>query len=137
MLLFLSDEWLAAVDEALRADPTVAAAAPATPLVVQHTVLADRAGPHAGVSRAYHLVLGATERAAVAGPASRPDVTFTLDRTTALDVARGHRNAAQSVLTGCLRTGGDLRLVLAHRELFAAVDAALAPVRGRTTYRPA
>lgn len=128
MVAHLSDEWIRAVSDALERSDAVAASAPLTPLVVQHTVVDDDG------ERSYHLVLGAHERRAVAGHAAAPDIRFTLTRDTATAIAGGRRNAALAVLTGCLRTGGDLRALLAHRGLFAAVDDALESVRARTEH---
>ena len=62
------------------------------------------------------------------------DVTLTTDRTTAAALARGQLAVTDAFMAGRLRVAGDLRALLRAGGVLAALDAAFASVRERTTW---
>lgn len=57
------------------------------------------------------------------------DVSFSLDRTLADQIARGERSASSAFLDGELRLGGDINVLLAEGARLAKVDDLLADIR--------
>jgi putative sterol carrier protein len=127
VLAFLSDEWLAAMDEALAAH---ASTRPPTsgPLVVRQQVIGERPyvmwfdGARAGV------------RADPPPPSTPADVTFTCDRDTAVAIATGKERAQAAFLAGRLRLGGDSRALMTNAAVLSDLDDAFAAVRARTDF---
>ncbi|MBK9181384.1 MAG: SCP2 sterol-binding domain-containing protein [Acidimicrobiales bacterium] len=129
MAPFLTDAWLADVDEALAAAPRPRGLGPGDRLVIQHTVTGGPDG-----DRVWHLEIGDLGARLHAGPAPSADVWFSEDHDTAVGVASGRLGATMAVLSGRLRVGGDLKRILAAPEILADIDEALAGVRARTTF---
>lgn len=127
MVRFLSAEWVAALDEAARRDERLAALPPDVDLVVEQVVTGT---PDGDVT--YHVTLGSGTATVQAGPAPSPTVRFTQDLATALDIASGRGSAQRAFMTGKLRVGGDLRVLLDHGEALAQLDDAFAAVRAQT-----
>jgi putative sterol carrier protein len=125
VLAFLSDEWVAAMDEALAAQATTRPPT-AGPLVVRQEVIGERPyvlwfdGARAGVRHD--------------PPAAPADVTFTCDRDTAVAIATGKERAQAAFLAGRLRLGGDSRALMANAAVLSGVDDAFAAVRARTDF---
>jgi putative sterol carrier protein len=135
VLEYLSDEWVAALDEALAAIPSRrgpnAETGPAGRLVIRQTVTGGRNG-----DRSY-TVWFEGGRAGAGGQApdgGDPDVTFTCDWDTAVAIATGKERAQTAFLGGRLRLGGDSRALLAHAGALAALDDVSAGVRARTDH---
>jgi putative sterol carrier protein len=63
-----------------------------------------------------------------------PDVTITLDRQTAADLATGKLNAHEAFLAGRVRFGGDVTKLGSLPAAVAAVSSALAAQRDATSY---
>lgn len=127
---FLSDEWLAALDDAARsrtppaddplADVTmtvqqVVVDGPSWRLVIDHGSLSVEPG---------ESVDGAVE----------PTVRLTSDRTTATDIAAGRRAALDAFITGDLVIGGDVRPMLDHRAALETLGDLFAGLRSATTF---
>lgn len=127
---FLSDEWLAALDDAARSrtapvdDPLaevtltvhqVVVGGPSWRLVIDHGSLSVEPGEPAGGSTA-------------------PTVRLTSDRTTATDIAAGRRAALDAFITGDLVIGGDVRSVLEHRAALETLGDLFAGLRAATTF---
>jgi len=127
---FLSDEWLAALDAA-----AVAAGPGATPLdarlVVEQVVQGGRDPVR------YHLVLDPSGGRVHRGPADRPDLVVTVDRVTAVALARGEENAQHALAAGRCKLRGRLDLLATHVEALQALDDVFAAVRAATDYDPA
>lgn len=128
MLEFLSDEWLTALDEAVR-DADLSRDA-ASPLVIQQVVI-DGDEPDA---RAYHIDLLAGHVRVRAGRANDPTISFTTDRRTAAAIASGSESAQTAFIQGRLRVGGDTRALLDHADELERLDGLFAPVRSATVY---
>ncbi|MEK0444099.1 MAG: SCP2 sterol-binding domain-containing protein [Ilumatobacteraceae bacterium] len=125
---YLSDEWISAVAHEVGADPAVAAAA------VGHTVAITQVvtdSPFGEVT--YHLVCADGRVHFGAGPAPS-DVTFRQSYDTAVAIARGELNAAESFITGKVRFSGNHETVIAAQPFFAALDSVFTRVRARTTF---
>ncbi|MFZ9705557.1 MAG: SCP2 sterol-binding domain-containing protein [Ilumatobacteraceae bacterium] len=125
---YLSDEWISAVAHEVGADPAVAAAA------VGHTVAITQVvtdSPFGEVT--YHLVCADGRVHFGAGPAPS-DVTFRQSYDTAVAIARGELNAAESFITGKVRFSGNHETVIAAQSFFAALDSVFTRVRARTTF---
>jgi predicted lipid carrier protein YhbT len=124
---FLSDEWLAALDQAARDRPS-----------------ADH-DPVAGIDLRIEQVVrdGPRWRLVIEGGAMRvdrepddtePDIRLTSDRATAAAIAAGTRAALDAFITGDLVIGGDVRAMLDHREALEALGDLFADLRTRTTF---
>ena len=124
---FLSDEWLVALDAAARAreippdDPLadvrvtveqIVSGGPRWRLVIDHGTLSVT--PATGDGDA--------------------DIRLTSDRTTAVDIAAGRRAALDAFITGDLVIGGDIGVVLEHREALEALGDLFADLRAATTF---
>jgi len=124
VLSHLSDEWVAALDEALR-QFSAPSEAP-SPLTVQYDF--DE-GP------AYHLVLDALGARARPGRApAGADVGFTMSAEVAAALAAGRLATRAALLAGQVRVSGDASALLRWAEAFGEVEAAVATLHGRTTY---
>ncbi|CAN5762181.1 hypothetical protein BH10ACT1_BH10ACT1_08380 [soil metagenome] len=126
MLTFLSSAWIAALDEAARQDPTLAAATAEVDLVVQQHVT-DADG-----DVTFHVSFDHGRVSVREGAAPHPTVRFRQDRATALAIAAGADSAQRAFMTGRLQVGGDLRVLLDHQDALSALDDVFAGVRART-----
>lgn len=127
MLAFLTPPWLAALDDAARADQALAAATSGLRLVIEQRVHGTPAG-----DVTYHVVLDHGEVAVAGGPADSPTVTFDQDHATARGIAAGTESAQRAFMSGRLRVGGDLRVLLEHQASLLALGDVFAAVRERT-----
>ena len=123
---FLSDEWLAAMDDAARnrvaPEPDPLAAVTVT---IEQVV---RDGPR------WRLVVDHGSCSVVAGGDSEPDVRLTSDRETAEAVATGRRPALEAFIAGDLVLGGDVRALLEHRAALEVVGDLFAQVKADTVF---
>jgi hypothetical protein len=134
VLAYLSDEWISAMDEALRAHPGVRAGTADVALVIEQAVTGGPAGDRAYRLRFDHGTAGVTPAPQPGG--AEPDVRFTCDWDTAVAVATGKESAQAAFLAGRLRLGGDSRRLTAHAGLLAPLDDVFAAVRARTDFAP-
>lgn len=124
---FLSDEWLAALDQAARGrtigdDDPVAG----IDLRIEQVV---RGGPR------WRLVIAdGAMRIDGAPDESEPDIRLTSDRATAAAIASGTRAALDAFITGDLVIGGDIGAMLDHREALEALGDLFADLRARTVF---
>jgi putative sterol carrier protein len=81
----------------------------------------------------YHLVC-ADGRVQFGAGATPSDVTFRQSYDTAVAIARGELNAAESFITGKVRFNGDHEKVISAQPFFAALDSVFTRVRARTTF---
>ena len=125
---YLSDEWISEVARDIASDVVVAAAATTHSLSVTQVVTDT---PFGDVS--YHLVC-ADSKPRFAKGAVPSDVTFSQSYETAVAIACGRLNAAESFITGKVRFSGNHEKVIAAQDFFAALDAVFTRVRARTTF---
>jgi putative sterol carrier protein len=125
MARFLSPEWVAD----LAATAGEVEVPDGEPFTVQQVVVAGEEG-----DVRWALRVRGGRVAVESGAVADPDVTLTTDRSTAVDVARGQLAVTDAFMAGRLRLAGDLRALLRAGGVLAALDAALASVRERTTW---
>jgi putative sterol carrier protein len=128
MVAFLSEEWVAALHDAAADDDALRALTASLSLTVEQEVTG---GPSGDVR--YHVVIDHGRVAVIPGPADEPTVRFSQDHETASSIALGHGSAQRAFMTGRLRVGGDLRMLLAHREVLAQLHDVFATVRASAT----
>lgn len=128
---FLSDEWLAALDDAARRRvPTDDDDLTAVTMTVEQ-VVTD------GPSWRLRIDQGSLSIDAVgAGQPSADDETVRLisDRATAADIAAGRRAALDAFITGDLVIGGDVRPLIEHGTALEAVGDLFAELRDQTDF---
>ena len=128
---FLSDDWLAAMDDAARNrvvpddDPLadvslvieqVVHDGPGWQLVIDHGRCSVRTLPVDGE------------------PGTEPDVRLTSARSTAEAIASGQRAALDAFIAGDLVLGGDVRTLLDHRAALEVLGDLFATVKDRTVF---
>jgi putative sterol carrier protein len=128
MARFLSEEWIEALDAALRDDREALRATAGARIAVAQ-VVTD--GPGGRVAYTVQVDDGS---ARVRGGDAGADVTFTQDHATATAIARGELAAQAAFIEGRLRVGGDLALLMEHTQVLAGLDTALARARAVTTF---
>jgi putative sterol carrier protein len=126
---FLSDEWLAALNEGVACNEDVSSAASGVHLTIQQVVV-DNTG---------HEVCYATrvEDGRVRfepGPADDAQVTITEDYDTAAALAQGATTPQDAILAGKVRMSGDVGALLKGQEVLERVRACFDGVRARTEY---
>jgi hypothetical protein len=126
--MFLSDDWVLAIDEALDA---VTAAGFEPPITIEYHV---GGGPEG--DRTHQITLGPTgvgARRPSGSGGQAPTVTLSLDWELALAINQGEVSAQEAFLDGRIRLGGDPSSLLIHQEQLTAIDDVVASVRVRTT----
>ncbi len=128
MPVFLSDEWIAALDEVATAAAPVEALAGLSLTVLQ--VVEE--SPDRQVryqlrieDRSVHVVPGSTDDA---------DLTLFVDGATARALHTGELNAQRALASGHLRVRGDLNRMLGSGDVLAVLGDLFAGVRAETTY---
>jgi len=126
---YLSDEWMQAADEALRADAELSEAARGAEVTVQYDVSGAPGG-----ARKYALTVA--DGAVGIDPGPHPDapVSFSLDYDTAAEIARGELAAQVAFMQGRLKLGGDVTVLVRQHALFDRMVDALGDLRGSTEF---
>lgn len=109
-LVFLSDEWIAALDAAVR---TISMTGPPSAPVAVSYCIGDCA---------YHLVLDAAGCSARAGMATASTVTFTMSAPVASAVALGRRPSSVAILAGEIAIGGDATQLVPWRPALDQIE---------------
>ena len=130
-MVFLSHDWVNALDEAMRAAAPArtahAAPDPVVPeLVIEYHVEQD-SGPFV-----YHARFGATPGFAV-GAAPSSTLVILTDRATAWAIAKGTQSAQAAFMAGQLRVEGDSMALLQNLQHLSALDDVFAGVTATTT----
>lgn len=139
MLRFLSDEWIAALDDAARSSAALTGVLLSdeeggASVVVQHVVTGVPTTTDPAGEVAYHVVLDDGPTRVSRGRADDPTVTFTQTYDTARAVASGATSAQAAFMAGELRLGGRVDLLLAHHGALTGIDDVFADVRARTEW---
>ena len=103
---FLSDEWIALVQEHLNGSDAFRAAASSVSATVQQVV------PAPDGERRYWIRLDGGSVTVGPGDASEPDVTITQDLATATAMAKRELNPVTAFMTGRLRVAGNSGLLM-------------------------
>lgn len=126
MVVFLGEGWIEALDEAARADEDLARLTAGLELVVEQTI---EGGPDGDVR--YHVAIDHGTVRVHSGPAPAATIRFHQDQETAAAIAAGRTAAQRAFMTGRLRVGGDLRVLLDHGEVLGQLGDVFATVRAR------
>ena len=124
---YLSDEWLAAADAALR---DAAATAPEGPLTIEQRIdgrLRYRVVIARNDARIFRLNSDDP-------PDSSADAVFSQTESTARSIALHETDAHQAFLLGRIQFEGDIEVLIERQEAFAWLDSALASVMAATTF---
>ena len=152
MARYLSDQWIAELDEAARSHAGLADATGSIALVIEQVVerLDEQApDPNTGTSPRtstgtstgvptgvpsgsaevrWHVVIDHGTVRFVAGPATDPTVRFTTDEATARAISTGAATAQGAFMHGRLRVGGDTGALIAHHDVLAGLGDVFAAV---------
>ena len=127
MLTFLSDDWVHALHDAVAHDPALAELTARLALTIEQEVTGSPLG-----DVRYHVTFDHGSVSVAPGPAADPTVRFHQDYETAAAIAAGTGSAQRAFMTGRLRVGGDLRVLLEHGDVLAQLADVFAGVRART-----
>ena len=119
-----SEAWIAALDEAARADEGLREASRGRHVVIGQEV---REGD---VTHRWHVVLDDGDVAVRAGAAPEADVTFAQDAEVARAVAAGELAARTAFVMGHIRLGGDVSVLLDLGPALAGLGDPFGAVRG-------
>lgn len=125
---FLSDDWLAALDEAARARD----GGDDDPLADVHLSIEQVVSDE----RRWRLVVAGGDLSVIpeSSFAGEADIRLTSDRATATAVARGQRPALDAFIAGDLVLGGNVQALLEHRAALESIGDLFAAVRDRTEF---
>ena len=118
---FLSPAWLQAMADAADRGPV------APDLVIQQVVTGAE-------EVTWFVSVCASGVGFQAGRHPAPHITLTQDRATAAAIASGRQSAQGAFMSGRLRVGGDVRVLLDHQDELARLDDLFASVRAATRY---
>ncbi len=130
MVRFLTDEWIAALDDAARE-----ASVPAgVTLTIQQIVTGGADGDAGGGDVRYHLVLADGRLRVHPGDAAAADVTLVQSREVAAALSRGELNAQQALEAGRLKLRGDVGHLAREGKALVALSDVFAALRSTTSY---
>ncbi len=122
LVRFLSDEWVIELDRAGQR----ASVPDDVALVVEHEITDGLRVVQ------FHVVVADGTIRVRSGAAPEATVRFRQDASTAWSVASGEGSAQRAFMSGDLRVGGDLRALLDHAEVLAAIGDVFADLRALT-----
>jgi hypothetical protein len=126
---FLSDAWIERMDAAARAADDLASD---EPFVVETEVHPPDGSAGAGG----HQVGFGPDGARVTRAGLPPDVVLVTDRATAWALHQGTLRAQDAFARGVLKVRGRPEVLVAHADVLAAFERAVAPVRADTSAPP-
>jgi putative sterol carrier protein len=129
MARFLSEEWLAELDQAIADDEQISSAASGVDLTIQQVV--TRRGA-ADVCYATRVADGRVRLRP--GRVEDADAVIREDYETAAALARGETSPQDAILAGRIRVSGNLGALLEGQQVLERVRACLDEVRARTDY---
>lgn len=125
MLVFLSPEWIAALDATARQWEG--------PSDMDLTLALEIRGGGADVD--YHLTLAGGELRVRSGrPVSTPTITLRQSYGAAAEIAQGRINAQQALAAGHLKVSGDIASLARNGRALAALGDVFGRLRDRTVY---
>lgn len=124
MVGFLTDEWVAALDDA--------ASSQRSPLN-ETFVIEYRVETESGEAFVYQIRFD-DAITVTAGGSSTPTIVLTTDRATAFGVATNTLSAQAAFMAGQLRLDGDTMALVRNHDALAKLDAIFAGVRTTTEY---
>ena len=118
-----SDDWIAALDAAARADASLREASVGRHLIIGQEVVDN------GRRTQWHVILDDGDVAVRPGPAEAPDVTLSQDAEVAAAVASGQLAARTAFVLGRIRVGGDVSALLEVAPALAGLGDVFASAR--------
>ena len=131
MLRFLSEEWVQALDAALRADGDLGARFASSPIAIAQEVTATPRDGESAAAR-YVVVLDG-DGGRITSDASA-DVTFVCDRATAVGLALGDVNAQRALTSGRLKLRGEIDRLAAASSALSGLRDVFAGLRADTEF---
>jgi hypothetical protein len=125
---FLSESWIAELDRAARAAPSLGELGSPEPLVVEQRV---RTGDDEIV---YHVSFASDGARVIAGSAAAPDLVLWTDLETARRLQEGTLSAQQAAVSRRLKIRGEVRRLRTAAEALRSLDDVFQTVRDATTY---
>jgi putative sterol carrier protein len=126
---YLSSEWFDDLNSAARRSSQVTEAAAGTTLTLQQVVTG---GPDGEVLYWVRVSNGTVQ--AGPGEAAHADATIVQSWETAVAIASGEMDVESALMAGKVRVSGNMAPLMESRSSLEGLNAALAEVRGRTTY---
>jgi hypothetical protein len=128
---FLTDEWVAALDQSASAHTTEAAAPGSLgeAFVLEYRVAGDDHEPFA-----YQIRFAGGTIRATRDTRAAPAVVLSTDRATARRIATNEVSAQAAFMAGQLRLDGDAMALVRHHDALAQLDQILTDVRAHTEY---
>ena len=124
-LVYLSDAWIAALDEVAASHRGLQAAAVDTTLVVEYKGASNPPS-------IWYITLNQGEVRVKAGAANEPDAWFEVRPAAARAMFDGSLDPLRAVIDGDLSIGGDPRRLLDHRKILDGIGDVFAGVRATT-----
>jgi putative sterol carrier protein len=122
---FLSEAWLAQLDDAARAAPAVAGAG--------QVIVEARVTSATEADVTFRLEVTDDGARVLVGPARAPTVTVVTDRETATALHHGETNAQRALAAGRLKVHGDLASFGRRSDALSALGDVFSPVRAQTS----
>ncbi len=119
---FLSDEWMEAANAALQESAGFQSAIAGKNLGVQF-VVSDGAD---GGQLDYYMSIGDGAATLAKGELEGADVTVTSNYETAAGIAKGDLNTQMAFMTGKIKVGGNLAVLMTHQNIVSQWGAATA-----------
>lgn len=120
---YLSPTWFTEADSLLRSSEVLSAQSKGV-----HLVLEQRVG-EGDAATVWHVRFADGTVSMTQGPADTADVIFACDAETSEGIRSGKQSAQTAFIDGELLVEGSIHSLLAHAELFAALDDVLGPLR--------
>ena len=117
---FLSEEWAQALTASLNANEAFRTAAGATSAKIQQVITTDGGDVHYWIT-----VEGGTLGMGI-GDVDAPDATITQSYDTAVGLATGKLNAVTAFMTGKIKIGGNMGLLLGLQGALSQLATAMA-----------
>ena len=121
MARYLSADWIASVDVAMKSDGELTKLCEGADLCLQQEV---KGGPSGDV--VFHVTLTQAGGSISQGPASSPSMILRQTYGTADAIRRGEMNALDAVQTGAIELTGDVARLTSHREALSRLQIAFA-----------
>ncbi len=117
---FLSDDWFVAANASLAQHPGFQQAIAGKDLGVQfHVTDGDDGGP-----LDYHMAIVGGGATVARGELEGADVSITSDYATAAGIAKGDLNTQMAFMTGKIKVGGNLAILMMHQNIVSQWGAA-------------
>ena len=129
VIQYLSDEWLAAANEAVSASNELRKASEGQDVAIAYEVTGAPSG-----KVTYGLVFRDGASSVEPGPHRDAPTSFSLDYDTASQIAQGELSAQAAFMQGRLKVGGDVTVLVNQYRLIDGLDDALGKLREQTEY---